>query len=502
VNVAATLSVATAGIALGGAAAAWLVGRAQGWRALRWFSLLALCVAVYSAGNVATVLSAPDGVVLVASRLQLAAALLEAWVVLHVADVMAGLAPGPAERWLRWALPLGAALAQLPGLAYQAPVTLHGFPPWGAVYSDPSPTPFGSALFVLTAAGALLAVWRLWRAHRRGVPHAGAYGLSILVLTSLGVNDALAMSRLVEAPYLMDVAALLPVGVLGWSHIVRFLEDAATLEGLRGRLEAQVEQRTRALSQTQAALLGAEKLADFGRFAGGLAHQVNNPAAVVQSGLTYLRGELAEGRVPPDAEQVLRESVEAMQRITALVRRMVDAGRIADRPAQACARVAPLVEAAVAGAQAACPSLQITATVAPGLVAAMVESDLTAVVEALLSNACAAFPPGGRGRVSVTAAARGGLAVIEVVDGGAGMSPEVLQRAFDPFFSTRADVPGAAGLGLPVARSLAEAARGRLELQSREGQGTRAVLEVPEAIQQEETTSRHLLAAPSRGAGG
>jgi hypothetical protein len=128
VNVAATLSVATAGIALGGAAAAWLVGRAQGWRALRWFSLLALCVAVYSVGNVATVLSAPDGVVLVAS------------------------------------------------------------------------------------------------------------------------------SRLVEAPYLMDVAALLPVGVLGWSHIVRFLEDAATLEWLRGRLEAQAEQRTRALSQTRAVL--------------------------------------------------------------------------------------------------------------------------------------------------------------------------------------------------------------------------------------------------------
>jgi signal transduction histidine kinase len=502
VNVAASISVATAAIALVGAVAAWLVGRAQGWRELRWFSLVALCNAVYSAGNVATVLGAPDAVVLLSSRLQLAAALLDAWAVLHVADVMAGASPGPFERRLRWALPLGAALSQLSGLAYQAPVTLHGFPPWGAVYSDPAPTAFASILFVATGAAALLAVQRLWRAHRRGVPHARAYGLSILVLTALGVNDALAMSRLVEAPYLMDVGALLPLGVLGWSYIVRFLDDAATLTSLRGRLEAQVEQRTRALSQTQTALVGAERLAAFGRFAGGLAHQVNNPAAVVQSGLTYLRAELAEGRVPPDAEQVLKESVESMHRITALVRRLVDAGRIADRPAQASAQVAPLVEAVVADARTAHPALQITAVAAPGLLAAMVESDLTAALEALLSNACAAFPPGASGRVSVTATARGGLAVIEVVDGGAGMSPEVLQRAFDPFFSTRAGVPGAVGLGLPVARSLAEAARGRVELQSREGQGTRAVLEVPEAIPLEETTSRQLLATPPGGEGG
>jgi len=498
VNVAAALSIATAGLGLGAAAAAWLVGRAQGWRELRWFSLLALCAAVYSAGNVATLLGLPDDVVLVCVRLQLAAALLEAWVVLHVADAMAGGSPGPAERLLRWSLPLGAALAQLPGLAYQAPVTLHGFPPWGAVYSDPSPTALASALMVATGAAALLAVWRLWRAHRRGVRHAGAYGFSVLVLTSLGVNDALAMSRLIEAPYLMDVGGLLPVGVLGWSYIARFLEDAATLAGLRGRLEAQVEQRTRALSQSQAALVGTEKLAAFGRFASGLAHQVNNPAAVVQSGLGYLRSELAEGRVPPDAAQVLREADESMQRITALVRRLVDAGRVADRPAQAVARVGPLVAAAVAEAQAAHPALRISAEVAPGLVAAMVETDLGAVLEALLSNAGAAFQPGAPGRVAVTAAGRGGQVVVEVVDDGAGMSPEVLGRAFDPFFSTRGTVAGAAGLGLPVARSLVEAARGRLALESREGRGTRATVEVPEGIPPEDTTSRILARSGDR----
>jgi polar amino acid transport system substrate-binding protein len=203
--------------------------------------------------------------------------------------------------------------------------------------------------------------------------------------------------------------------------------------------------------------------------------------------------------VPPDAPQVLAESLEAMQRITALVRRLVDAGRLADRPAHANARVGPLVAAAVAETQARHPALQISTEVGPELVASMVEGDLIAVLEVLLSNATAAFPAGQPGRVAVTAAARAGQVVIEVLDDGAGMTPEVLQRAFDPFFSTRDGDRGAAGLGLPVARSLVEAAQGRLLLESREGRGTRATVELLEAVPTEETTGRMLEAPPPSG---
>jgi signal transduction histidine kinase len=60
------------------------------------------------------------------------------------------------------------------------------------------------------------------------------------------------------------------------------------------------------------------------------------------------------------------------------------------------------------------------------------------------------------------------------------MSAEVLRRAFEPFFSARG-VGRGAGLGLTVARALAESHGGELQLESRCGQGTTAVLLLPEA---------------------
>jgi signal transduction histidine kinase len=495
-NGAATISVATAGFAMAGAVTSWVVGRAQGWRELRWFSLVALCTAVYSAGNVATVLGPPDQVVLVTSRLQLAALLVNVWALAQITDDMTATTPSRLERWLRLVLPAGAALSLVPGLAYGLPVTDHAFPPWGAVYRDPWPTPLASVLYLAgLLMGPILAL-RLWRAWRRGTPGAGLYGLSILVLLAMGISDALSISRVVEAPYLLDVGALFPVGALAWTHIGRFLGDAASLAALRTRLEVLVDQRTRALSQTHAALFSSERLAAFGRFAGGLAHQVNNPAAVVQSGLAYLQGELREGRVPADALQVLDDSAEAMRRITWLVRRLVDAGRMADRPAVAASPVEPVVTGVLLEARRAASQVEYTSQLAPGLVALLATDDLKAVLEAIVSNATAAFPPGGRGRVSVRAVRRDGQVVIEVEDTGAGMSSQVMERAFDPFFTTRAGGHGAAGLGLPVARSLVEAAGGVLHLRSKEGRGTRVVVELPEAPAAEETTDPERQALP------
>jgi signal transduction histidine kinase len=65
------------------------------------------------------------------------------------------------------------------------------------------------------------------------------------------------------------------------------------------------------------------------------------------------------------------------------------------------------------------------------------------------------------------------------------MAPEVLRRAFDPFFTTKPEGQGS-GLGLAVARGLVEGHGGALWLESAPGQGTRAILELPEAAPQAE----------------
>jgi two-component system sensor histidine kinase RegB len=88
---------------------------------------------------------------------------------------------------------------------------------------------------------------------------------------------------------------------------------------------------------------------------------------------------------------------------------------------------------------------------------------------------------GDQGTVRLTAARRDGTFVLTVEDEGAGMSPEILEHATEPFFSTRPNGQGM-GLGLFLASSVAEQLDGKLELDSKLGRGTRASLVFPQSV--------------------
>jgi two-component system sensor histidine kinase RegB len=97
-------------------------------------------------------------------------------------------------------------------------------------------------------------------------------------------------------------------------------------------------------------------------------------------------------------------------------------------------------------------------------------------VQALVRNALQASPAGRP--VLLRLGLDGDRLRVEVEDQGEGMAPEVLARAGEPFFSTRGSGHGL-GLGLFVARSLAEQLGGDLSLDSTPARGTRACLVVP-----------------------
>ena len=107
------------------------------------------------------------------------------------------------------------------------------------------------------------------------------------------------------------------------------------------------------------------------------------------------------------------------------------------------------------------------------------EGQLAQVVVSLVTNALQALTPAARGEVRVTLSrAPGGGARLEVRDNGAGISPEVLAQAFDPFFTTR-EVGQGAGLGLAVARSIVKAHAGTLTASSEVGAGSVFTVELP-----------------------
>jgi signal transduction histidine kinase len=221
----------------------------------------------------------------------------------------------------------------------------------------------------------------------------------------------------------------------------------------------------------EALAASAERVRNLEAYAGKLAHELKNPLASIKA-LSQLVAR--SQRADRDAERltVLNSEIERMERtledylsfsrpLTELELGTVELGALADeallliRPRASEARV----EFVRSGA------------------APTIEGDPRRLREALLnllSNALEASPPDTRVAVRLSGASAGAL--IEVVDSGRGIRSEDLPRVGTPFFTTR---PGGTGLGVVIARGIAEQHGGRLELESELGNGTRAALFLP-----------------------
>lgn len=103
---------------------------------------------------------------------------------------------------------------------------------------------------------------------------------------------------------------------------------------------------------------------------------------------------------------------------------------------------------------------------------------------------------GGPGLLTLRARRAGGELCLEVEDSGPGIPPEVLDRARDPFFTTKPE--GGTGLGLSLVERVAQAHRGRLDLATKAGEGTRATIALPLQEPQSEGPERGAPARPTR----
>jgi signal transduction histidine kinase len=482
-NLAAAIAIAAGAVAIYVGLMARRFALAPGWGEQRWFGLIAFGAAVYAYGNVGSSLGWSDPLVEALSRVQLAAVLLQAWAWLRYVDAWTARRPGPAERTAVWLVLALAALSVVPGVAYDGQVVGHAVPWLSTGYRDAVPTIAGQLLFSIGFGAAVVVFLRLLAAWRAGLPHALLHALSFFLLLVFGLNDGLVASGLYPGAYLLDVGFVVPIGAMAYSLTQRFVRDARSLHALRGRLEGLVEVRTSELTETQEALHQAEKLASLGQFAAGVAHEVNNPASVVTSSLSYLEQCCAAGPPPPDAHETVIEALAAMQRINGLVRRLVDAGRLASVP----------TTGGTSSVQAVSDQVLVEARAWSGdrvefrreglakLQTGLRPEVLAQILSSLLHNAAEAIPEDRTGHVVLqVSSAEDGRVLLAVIDDGTGMAADVRRRAFEPFFSTKPEGKGS-GLGLPVARALAESHGGSLRLESSPGRGTTALLELPEA---------------------
>jgi two-component system, NtrC family, sensor kinase len=220
-------------------------------------------------------------------------------------------------------------------------------------------------------------------------------------------------------------------------------------------------------------LIRADRLATIGRLAAGVAHEVNNPAALVTVNLGVLRDRFAAGTArTADVLAMLDESTEGMGRIHDMVR---DLKGFARERSKERVDLAELVTSAVRmAAHATRGHAKVDKSLERDVWATVRGARIAQVVLNLLINAAQSIPSGHQSehRIGVRTFQDRGLACIEVSDTGPGVPPELAQRIFEPFFTTRENT-GGTGLGLWLAREIVQEEGGSIVLCEAQGRGAK-----------------------------
>ncbi|AKI99799.1 phospho-acceptor domain-containing protein [Archangium gephyra] len=257
----------------------------------------------------------------------------------------------------------------------------------------------------------------------------------------------------------------------------------------QARVRAEHEQRAvqEALEASQARALQAERLAQVGRLAAGVAHEVKNPLAYVQANLRFLLEEWRQpttGADDTEYTEALQETMQGVERIHQIVKDLTALSRAEETVAGVgrCELV-PVVDASVRLASVRLKSLvRLAVEVPPEAVAKAEPRRLGQVLLNLLLNAADAIEDAKvqDGRVAVRAEVVGQWVRVVVEDNGPGITAENLPRLFTTFFTTK-DPGKGTGLGLALSRQYVEAFGGTLRAENRPEGGARFIVELPVA---------------------
>lgn len=255
------------------------------------------------------------------------------------------------------------------------------------------------------------------------------------------------------------------------------------LRGWAEELESRVASRTRDLEKanrqlemTSKQLILSEKLAALGEITAGVAHEINNPLAVIQGNLDVIYEDLGPAAAPLRTEFTLIQ--EQIQAISLLVTRLLRFTRPEEfeqegaglDPDQVIHSTLPLVQHILSNA-----NIELALDLAAGGEVAMNETELQQVLVNLMINAIQAMPEGGT--LTLRSRPEGDALCIEVRDTGIGMDEELQARIFEPFVSTKRNE--GTGLGLSITRDLIRRAGGDIAVSSAPGQGSCFTVRMP-----------------------
>jgi len=296
-------------------------------------------------------------------------------------------------------------------------------------------------------------------------------------------------------------------GTRFWAHVVidAIRDDDGKLVGF-AKVTRDITERREAEAALQAAqgtMIRSQKLEAIGQLTGGVAHDFNNLLQVISGNLQLLRKDIAgnaraEMRVQNALGGVARGSKLASQllafaRRQPLEPRVVNAGRLIKK-------LDEMLRRALGG------EIEVETVVAGGLWNSLIDPDqLENAILNLAINARDAM--NGEGRLTIEASnaflddeyvrqhdelSAGQYVMVAVTDTGTGIAPDILERVYEPFFTTKAEDKGT-GLGLAMVYGFLKQSGGHVKIYSEVDAGTTVKLYFPREVASEDT----LVAAPS-----
>lgn len=265
----------------------------------------------------------------------------------------------------------------------------------------------------------------------------------------------------------------------------RFDHDAMQLLQTVGNLIASLVQRR----HTEEQLAHAQRLEAIGQLTGGVAHDFNNLLTVMSGSLQLLESEY---EAQSDAREIINSALRSVERGSELTSKLLAFSRRQHLTPRAIDPAALLGDLELMLRSTLGDAIRLKIECEPGATAVFADpSQLDSALVNLALNARDAMPKGGSITISVSERRRETESsssdhrpdrdvVFTVADTGRGMTPEVLARACEPFYTTKAIGRGS-GLGLSMVYGFVKQSGGDLRLHSEPGQGTRIELCLPVA---------------------
>lgn len=254
-------------------------------------------------------------------------------------------------------------------------------------------------------------------------------------------------------------------------------------------LNTRVRDRTRdlelanlKLEATTKQLIMSEKLAAIGEITAGVAHEINNPIAVMQGNLDVIRSVI--GAEADKAKVEFRLVDEQIHRISQIVTKLLQFARPEEyagyverhAPGSVVLDCLPLVQHLLNKTE-----IKVVREDRASRLVLMNRTELQQVVINLIVNAIHAMPDGGTLTLRSFDADRDGSPgiAVEVADTGIGIGADVVDKVFDPFFTTKRRE--GTGLGLSISQTLVKRQRGQITVESKIGSGSTFRIWLPEA---------------------